>query len=294
MLLDKMNQDLLWTSSVILGQNVNCSNGDNRRRVRFPSSVLMQQAISEGDVQEMKQLVTQYGSGLVNEPEPSGLPPVMRAIFECQLGSLAFLVEAGADLTAQDQEGWSALHVAAAMDDLEAARYIMQRCSCSGAAGGKNLTQLGNGEGERPIDLAESTEMVALLLDADLVLRNDANELALIEIVRRQLEGEGNCTAINQALSRLTPYDSIMHLAADRNYTLLIKYLVECNAVDLNARDRNGWTPLHVAAYGNNTEAVLLTVRSGAALCAVTNAYEKASDLTKHKTIRVLLEGVCI
>ena len=287
-----MNQDLLWVSSVLLGQNTNCSNGDNRRRVRFPTSVLMQQAVSEGDVQEMKQLVSQYGSAIVNEPEPSGIPPIMRAIFECQLESLAFLVEAGADLTAQDQEGWSALHVAAAMDDLEAARYILQRCSCGVAT--KNVAQLSNGEGERPIDLAESIEMVTLLLEADLVLRNDTKELALIELVRRQVEGEGSCAVINEALSRSTPYDSIMHLAADRNYTLLIKYLVECNAMGLNARDRNGWTPLHVAAYSNSIEAVLLAVRSGAALCAVTNAYEKASDLTKHKTIRVLLEGVCI
>lgn len=283
-----MNQDLLWVKSVLRTENANCNKRDNRRRVRFPTSVLMQQAISEGDVQEMKQLVSQYGSSIVNEAEPSGLPPVMRAVFECQLESLAFLVEAGADLTAQDQEGWSALHVAAAMDDLEAAHYILQRC------GAVNVTQLRNLEGERPMDLAESIEMVTLLLDADLVLRNDANELALIDLVQRQVHVDGSCATINDALSRTTPYDSVMHLAADRNYTQLIKYLVDSNVMGLNARDRNGWTPLHVAAYGNNTEAVLLAVRSGAALCAVTNAYEKASDLTNHKTIRVLLDGICI
>ena len=247
----------------------------------------MQQAIAEGDVQEMKQLVSQYGSAVINEPEPSGLPPVMRAVFECQLDSLKFLVEAGADLTAEDQEGWNSLHVAAAMDDLEAARYILQCCS-------ENVAQMNNREGERPIDLAESVEMVTLLLDADLMLRNDANEHALIELVQRQLEANGSCATINDALSRATPYDTIMHLAADRNYTLLIKYLVDYNVMGLDSRDRNGWTPLHVAAYSNNAEAVLLAVRSGAALCAVTNAYEKASDLTKHKTIRVLLEGICI
>ena len=247
----------------------------------------MQQAIAECDLQEMKTLVSQYGNAVINEPEPSGLPPVMRAVFECQLDSLKFLVEAGADLTAQDQEGWNALHVAAAMDDLEAARYILQRCS-------ENVSQLSNREGERPVDLAESVEMVTLLLDANLMFRRDPNEIALIELVQRQLEAYSNCDTINEALSRATPYDSLMHLAADRNYTLLIKYLVEYNVMGVDSRDRNGWTPLHVAAYKNNAEAVLLTVRSGAALCAVTNAYEKACDLTKHKTIRVLLEGICI
>ena len=131
-----------------------------RKNVRFSTAVLIQQAITVGDVAEMKQLVEQYSSRVIHEPEPSGLPPVMRAVFESQLDSLKFLVEAGADLTVQDQEGWNALHVAAAMDDLEAARYILQRC-------GGEIARARSCEGKRPADLTESVEMVTLLLEAD-------------------------------------------------------------------------------------------------------------------------------
>ena len=48
----------------------------------------MQQAITDGDVQEMKRLITDYGKEVVNAPEPTGLPPVMRCVFEGQMAPL--------------------------------------------------------------------------------------------------------------------------------------------------------------------------------------------------------------
>ena len=132
-----------------------------RKSVKFPTTVLMQQAIMDGDVQEMKQLIGDYGSRVASECEPSGLPPVMRCVFESQLAPLRLLVEAGADLAAEDSENWTVLHVAAAMDDLDAANFVLQHCK-------HNQTQVRNVDGERPIDLAESTEMAKLLLHADL------------------------------------------------------------------------------------------------------------------------------
>ena len=55
----------------------------------------MQQAIIDGDVQEIKQLIVNYGKEVVNAPEPTGLPPVMRCIFEGQIAPLRLLVAAG-------------------------------------------------------------------------------------------------------------------------------------------------------------------------------------------------------
>ena len=132
-----------------------------RKSVKFPSNILMQQAITVGDVQEMKQLISEHGSGVVSKPDPSGLPPVMRCVFEGQLAPLHLLVEAGADLAARDSENWTALHVAASMDDEEAAKFILDHCK-------QCLTQVHSVDGERPIDLAESMDMATLLLKADL------------------------------------------------------------------------------------------------------------------------------
>lgn len=134
-----------------------------RKCVRFPSAVLMQQAIADGDLAEMRRLISLHGSEIVSEREPCGLPPVMRAVFESKNECLKFLVEAGADLSAKDEEQWTALHVAAAMDDMEAAELIVGACNAS------FLTQVRNLDGERPIDMAESMEMARFLLQADLM-----------------------------------------------------------------------------------------------------------------------------
>ncbi len=45
----------------------------------------------------------------------------MRAIFEGESDALKMLIDAGADISLCDPEDWNVLHVAAAMDDYEAA-----------------------------------------------------------------------------------------------------------------------------------------------------------------------------
>ena len=176
-----------------------------RKGVKFPPSVLMQQAITEGDLQEIKQLITDYGSNVVEEREPSGLPPVMRCVFESQLHSLKLLVEAGADLTTRDEENWTALHVAAAMDDLDAAEFIVQRCK-------DGLTQIRNVDGERAIDLSESVEMARMLLHADLgelksesqkTSTQDTSEAAVLRLVHEQHDQGSDCNALNSVLKKI-------------------------------------------------------------------------------------------
>ena len=131
-----------------------------RKSVSFPTSVLMQQAITAGDLKQMIQLICVYGKSVVNVCEPSGLSPAMRCVFESRTAALHILVEAGANLSHRDSENWTALHVAASMDDLTAAKLILKRCK-------QDLTQLRSVDGERPIDLAQSPEMVRLLKFAE-------------------------------------------------------------------------------------------------------------------------------
>ena len=264
-----------------------------KKGVRFPAGVLMQQAITEGDVQEIRELMNDYGNKVAEEREPSGLPPVMRAVFEGQPQCLKLLVEAGADLTARDQEGWTALHVAAAMDDMEAAQYIISACNDS-------LTEVRNIDGERPIDLSESVEMAKLLLHANLIsvrienatLKCDSheNESAVLRLVHDHFEKNANCSALDSVLKTSTCYDTLLHLAASKNYPRLAKYILRHKIVDTEVRDRRGWTPLHTAAYYNCLDIVLLLLEYGASAHSLTNSYEKAADLTEHELILAVLE----
>ena len=261
----------------------------------------MQQAVTDGDVQEIKQLITDYGAGAVEEREPSGLPPVMRAIFEGQLGCLKLLIDAGADVTVRDPENWTALHVAAAMDDVEAAEVVLS--SCKSIA---NLIQTKNVDEERPIDLTESVEMARILLHADLrELRAEKavksqttapseaadSEEAVIQLVHNHCQKYPDCSALNAVLKSNTCFDTLMHLAATKNYPHLADYLCRHHLEDLETRDRRGWTALHTAAYYNNLDIVLVLAEFGANTHSLTHAYEKPSDLTEHELIQSILEG---
>ena len=131
-----------------------------QKSVRFQPEVLMQQAITDGDQKDILQLISKYGSGVANAREPSGLSPAMRCVFESRMASLRILVQAGADLSHRDSENWTVLHVATSMDDVPAAKFILKRCK-------EDLTQLRSVDDQRPIDLAQSPEMVRLLQCAE-------------------------------------------------------------------------------------------------------------------------------
>ena len=264
-----------------------------RKGVHFPVSVLLQQAITEGDMAEMQQLLRDYGNLVVEEREPSGLPPVMRAIFEGQLNSLKFLVQAGAKLTSTDPEGWNVLHVASAMDNIEAAKFVIGACN-------EPLTHVRNIDGQRPIDLAESPEMARFLLHADLQdLRIETDlsgktrnmgEDQLVQTVRKHCEANGSCDFLNVMLQSQSDMDSVLHLAAARNYPRLARYILKHQLINPNCRDRMGWTPIHVATYYGSVDVLILLTEFGGSVHSLTNAYEKSSDFTDIELILDILK----
>ena len=271
-----------------------------RKGVTFPLGVLMQQAVTEGDLPAIKQLIANGGDGAVEEREPNGLPPIMRAIFEDQLACLKFLLDSGADVSARDPENWTALHVAAAMDDIEAAGLIL---ASAGKRHTYNLLNSRNMDGERPIDLADSLQMAGLLLHADLAQLTHSSasrentaagsmssEEGVLKLVEDHCEKHSTSAALDQVLKVNTCYSSLLHLAAAKNYPRLANYVCRYHLSSLEVRDKNGWTPLHTAAYYNSLDVVLLLVEHRANIHALTQLFEKPSDLSEHQLIQEVLE----
>jgi ankyrin repeat protein len=272
------------------------TNEGPRKGVSFPLGIMMQQAVTDGDMQGIKQLIDTHGSNAVEEREPNGLPPVMRAIFEGQITSLKFLLDTGADVASRDPESWTALHVAAAMDDFEAAEMVLRT-----AGKQQDMTSSRNVDGERPIDLAESLEMAGLLLHADLQIDpphstessddSMSNEREVMQLVVDHFEKHSNCRALDDILKQNTCYSSLLHLAATKNFPHLASYVSKHRLSSMETRDKNGWTPLHTAAYYNSLDVAILLSQNGANMHTLTRSFEKAVDLTDHQLIQALLEA---
>ena len=248
-----------------------------RKSVRFSSNVLMQQAITEGDVQEVKQLIEEFGSRVVNEPEPSELSPSMRCVFEGQMAPLRLLIEAGADLTAQGEcLWWTVLHVAASMDDVDATKLSCKHCKFAQWTARDRST---SPKARKWLDFF-SRQTSCRVVDS---------ECAVMALVEEHIYTSGSCEALNGALRRSTDYDSLLHMAAGKNYPRLASYLLQHSVCKMEARDSRGWTALHTVAYFNNIDMVLLLTQQGASIHSLTNSYEDASDLTTHKLVYSLL-----
>jgi ankyrin repeat protein len=66
-----------------------------------------------------------------------------------------------------------------------------------------------------------------------------------------------------------------------------VKYLVEEVGADVNARDFNGYTPLHHAAARGDDEMILYLIEMGADVTAVSRRDQTVADMANGPVSRV-------
>ena len=280
----------------------------NKKAVRFGMDVVMKQLVTEGDMKELIQLVEKHGSSLVNQRDSFSMPIVVTAVIEDQYEVLEFLVSMGADLRLSDDEGWTALHAAAACGDLRAAKCIVK-------AAGPGVTNMRTLHGLRPIDLAESTELSHFLLTADL----NAFRSELLKIVKTQTSGSSDqavsatCTTkeegvvvsaiMSKGYKAALRYirekqqmlgHSLLHVAAAKNLPKLALVLLERKLVSIDSRDHSGWTPLHTASYHNSLDVAMLLRDYGADVDARENDGLTPLYFAEDRVIREILSDILL
>ena len=62
------------------------------------------------------------------------------------------------------------------------------------------------------------------------------------------------------------------------------------HAVDMNARDIEGWTPLHAAAATGNIPMINMLIEEGASLVAINNDDKMPMDVSADGDIRYVLQ----
>ncbi|KFP57256.1 Protein phosphatase 1 regulatory subunit 12B, partial [Cathartes aura] len=171
---------------------------------------------------------------------------LLQACIDENLDMVKFLVENGANVNQQDNEGWTPLHAVASCGYLNIAEYLISH--------GANVAAV-NSEGEVPSDIAEEAAMKDLLLEqvkkqgVDLDLARKEEEQQMLQDARQWLNS-GRIEDIKQPRTGATA----LHVAAAKGYSEVMRLLIQAG-FNLNVQDNDGWTPLHAAAHWGVKEA---------------------------------------
>ena len=84
-----------------------------------------------------------------------------------------------------------------------------------------------------------------------------------------------------------TGFAAVSHRHAPDAWLPALQYLVEEHGADVNARDANGYTPLHWAASRGDNEAVLYLVDQGADVMAVSRSGQTTVDMANGPYQRI-------
>ncbi len=206
---------------------------------------------------------TEQAEARPREETASGLDlDLIRAVKAGNSKAVETLLESGADASARQGDGASALHWAIHRDDFDLARQLIEAGADVNAGDDHNVT---------PLSLASlngSRAATSLLLEAgaDVNLSRMSGETPLmtaarvgsIEVVRLLLEGGADLNAAEHARQQT----SLMWAIAE-SHTAVSQLLVEVGA-SVSARTTLGFTPLLFAAQQGNLDAVQLLLAAGA------------------------------
>ena len=224
---------------------LNTKTAKAKKSVTFPVDIVLQQVITDGDKDEIKGIIKHHGKSVLDLKDPTGMPLLLRAIFEDQIECFQLMVNEGADLLAADEEGWNALHVAVSLEDMDAIELLLQHKP--------ELINSRTIDGLRPINVCESNELCAYLLQAEVNFLKtksscitDADktdyqrdELELLNIViKADKRDERNTRQIRQ---------NAFHLAAAKNYLGLAYYMLENKLVTVDHQYSEQWKALYLA-----------------------------------------------
>ena len=230
------------------------------KSVMFTLDVVLHEVVGRGNVEELRGLLKEHGCTILRKYDSHGFPLGVRAVHCGQFETLRFLVVQGYDLTLADKNGWTALHMAVSRNDAASVALILLQPNAH------KLTQQKNVAGKRPLDVCETAEIASLLVQVHVTQfrhcctagGNTPPENQEDLLVKFVVKNQSRKEEFGQIFQ-----DLLVQVASSKNYPKLAYVLLETNLASIDAKDKNGLTALHVAAYNSSVDMVVLLLQCG-------------------------------
>ena len=209
---------------------------------------------------DVTRLLIEHGANVAAQDD-DGWTPLHRASERGHVALAQLLIEHGADVAARDEDGWTPLHWASSGGHVDLARLLTEHGTNAAAQDGDGWTPLHWASEAGHVDLAR------LLIErgADAVAKDEhgwtplfrASEWGHVDLARLLIDHGASATA--QDGNGWTP----LHWASKGGHVDVARLLIQRGA-DAAAQDEQGWTPLHWASKGGHVDLAWLFIEHGA------------------------------
>ncbi|XP_053732780.1 unconventional myosin-XVI isoform X1 [Synchiropus splendidus] len=253
-----------------------------KQQVRFSPADVLQDAIIRHDDKEVLRLLKEGADP--NNHIPSGGSLLHLCARHDNVFAAEVLIERGFNVNLQDEDQWTALHVACVCDHADMVLFLL-------LAGVNVLLQDVNGN--IPLDYtSEGTETSYILRKH---LEDNGVDVSSMHAMKTQrpatmLSDVRQLIAAGGTLDQANDDGvTLLHIACASGYRDVASLLLE-NGADPHPTCNNSWTPLHLAAKYGQTSIVSKLLRHGANPTLLNCHQDKPADVAASEPIAELLQ----
>eukprot|EP00055_Hartaetosiga_balthica_P002327 m.3588 g.3588 ORF g.3588 m.3588 type:complete len:359 (+) comp2093_c0_seq1:106-1182(+) len=255
-----------------------------KKRIAFEPIEVMMDMIVEGDDEQFEEFLDSHLDN-INDQDNDGMTPLHRACVENNIRIAKVLLNHGANVNSRDKDWWTPLHAASAAGS-------PRICSMLLRDGGD--ISLANADGDLPVDIADDERTEAVLQQAMEEAGISTNRDELLKKPEQDLMAD-----IKHKIRKGKPLDkpvnkdgaTLFHIAACNGYEDCLRTLLEVYAKGIDLKDNEGNSPLHLAAFFNEYNCVMMLCLVGANTNACNMYYQKPIVMTEDPLMIKLLRS---
>ncbi|KAL3187398.1 hypothetical protein MRX96_025466 [Rhipicephalus microplus] len=192
---------------------------------------------------------------------------------------MKLLIDFDANVNAKDSEQWTPLHAAATCGHIHLVRYLISR--------GADLLAV-NADGNMPYDICEDeptldyieSEMAKRGITQEMIDETRAaNEVMMLSDLKGLSDAGGDLEFRDE--QGATP----LHIAAANGYVSVVEFLLDQH-VSTDVCDNDQWQPIHAAACWGHPDVLEMLVQAGADLNARTKNGETPYDICEDPDLK--------